>query len=89
MRLRTRTDARAYGGDQRGGCPVTVGVTITPTTLAVTEGGEQTYTVVLDTEPAGTVAVAVTPGSGATAPITVTPSFPSVLIRPPGLLPKP
>ena len=51
----------------------TAGVTITPTTLAVTEGGEQTYTVVLDTAPAGAVTVAVTLGSGATAPITVTP----------------
>ena len=52
----------------------TAGVTITPTTLAVTEGGEQTYTVVLDTAPAGAVTVAVTLGSGATAPITVTPT---------------
>ena len=51
----------------------TAGVTITPTTLAVTEGGEQTYTVVLDTAPAGAVTVAVTLGSGAAAPITVTP----------------
>ena len=51
----------------------TAGVTITPTTLAVTEGGEQTYTVKLDTTPAGAVTVAVTLGSGATAPITVTP----------------
>ena len=59
----------------------TAGVTITPTTLAVTEGGEQTYTVVLDTAPAGAVMVAVTLGNGATAPITVSPSFPSVLIR--------
>ena len=40
----------------------TAGVTIAPTTLAVTEGGEQTYTVVLDTEPAGTVAVAIDSG---------------------------
>ena len=37
----------------------TAGVTITPTTLTVAEGGEQTYTVELDTEPAGTVAVAI------------------------------
>ena len=49
------------------------GVTLSATTLAVTEGEEQTYTVVLDTEPAGTVEVAVTLGSGPTAPITVTP----------------
>ena len=52
----------------------TAGVSITPTTLTVTEeGGEETYTVKLDTAPAGVVTVAVTMGSGATAPITVTP----------------
>ena len=51
-------------------------MTITPTTLTVTEGGEQTYTVVLDTAPAGTVTVAIALGSGATAPITVTPASP-------------
>ena len=37
----------------------TAGVTITPTTLTVTEGGEQTYTVELDTAPAGAVTVAI------------------------------
>ena len=51
----------------------TAGVTIAPTTLTVAEGGEQTYTVELDTAPAGAVTVAVTMGIGATAPITVTP----------------
>ena len=40
----------------------TAGVSITPTTLTVAEGGEQTYTVVLDSEPAGTVAVAIDSG---------------------------
>ena len=49
----------------------TAGVTISPTALEVTEGGEQTYTVVLVTEPTGTVVVAIDEGSGATAPITV------------------
>ena len=49
----------------------TPGVTIDPTTLTVSEGGEQTYTVVLDTAPAGNVTVAIDPGSGATAPIMV------------------
>ena len=37
----------------------TAGVTITPTTLTVSEGGEQTYTVKLNTEPVGTVVVAI------------------------------
>ncbi len=38
----------------------TAGVTVTPTSLDITEGGNKTYTVVLDSEPAGDVAV--TPG---------------------------
>ena len=67
----------------------TAGVTIAPTTLTVAEGGEQTYTVVLDSKPAGTVAVAIDPGNGATAPITVSELSLSFDLRPPGLLPKP
>ena len=38
----------------------TAGVTVTPTSLEVTEGGNASYTVVLDSEPAGDVTV--TPG---------------------------
>ena len=37
----------------------TAGITITPTVLPVTEGGTATYTVVLDSEPAGDVTVTV------------------------------
>ena len=52
----------------------TAGVTISPATpLTVTEGGEETYTVVLNTRPAGTVTVAIDEGIGATAPITIDP----------------
>ena len=53
----------------------TAGVTIDPTTLTVTEEGEAaTYTVVLDSDPDGTVVVAIDLGSSPTAPITVTPT---------------
>ncbi len=52
----------------------TAGVTITPTTLTVTKGGEQTYTVVLDTEPAGTVVVSISADSGTAPPITFSPA---------------
>ena len=38
----------------------TAGVTVTPTSLDITEGGNKTYTIVLDSEPAGDVTV--TPG---------------------------
>ena len=38
----------------------TAGVTVSPTSLDITEGGNKTYTVVLDSEPAGDVTV--TPG---------------------------
>ena len=37
----------------------TVGVTVTPTSLTVTEGGMNTYTVVLDTQPTATVTVTI------------------------------
>ena len=37
----------------------TRGVTVTPTSLTVNEGGTNTYTVVLDTQPTGTVTVTI------------------------------
>ena len=37
----------------------TAGVTVTPTSLMVDEGGTNTYTVVLDTEPTGTVTITI------------------------------
>ena len=53
----------------------TAGVTIDPTTLTVTEEGPAvTYTVVLDSDPDGTVVVAIDSGSSTTAPITVSPT---------------
>ena len=52
----------------------TAGVTIDPTTLTVTEGGEQTYTVVLNTEPAGTVVVSIAAASDTAPPITFSPA---------------
>ena len=53
-------------------------VTVRPTALEIAEGGEGTYTVVLDTEPAGNVTVAVavpedTDVSVAGSPLTFTP----------------
>ncbi len=42
----------------------TVGLTLTPTALSVTEGGSETYTVALATEPTATVTVTVTAGAG-------------------------
>ena len=47
------------------------GVTVTPTELSVTEGSRETYTVVLDTEPAGPVTVAV---GGVTGDLMVSPA---------------
>ena len=52
----------------------TAGVTISETTVAVTEGGEQTYTVVLDSEPAGTVVIGINEDSSTAPPITVSPT---------------
>ena len=49
--------------------PPTPGVTVSPTSLTVEEGGEATYTVVLDSQPAGNVAV--TPASGEADAATV------------------
>ena len=37
----------------------TAGVTVSPTELTVAEGGQETYTVVLDSEPEGNVVVTV------------------------------
>ena len=45
------------------------GVLVTPTSLTVPEGGDSTYTVVLESEPAGTVTV--TPSVGDNADVTV------------------
>ena len=50
----------------------TPGVSVSPTTLTVEENGTTTYTVVLDTEPSGTVTV--TPSSGDTAAATLSPA---------------
>ena len=47
------------------------GVTVTPTSLEIPEGADGTYTVVLVTEPTGTVTVAIT---GASGDVTVKPS---------------
>ena len=47
------------------------GVTITPPSLEIPEGADATYTVALDTEPTGTVTVAITGESG---DVTVSPS---------------
>ena len=50
----------------------TAGVSVSPTSLSVNEGGTTTYTVVLNTEPSGTVTV--TPSSGDTGAATLSPS---------------
>ena len=66
-----------YGGVTAPNVEVTIlendipGVTVTPTELEVTEGSRETYTVVLDTEPAGPVAVAV---GGVSGDVTVSPA---------------
>ena len=49
-----------YGLSKATGLPLTMpGLTVTPTTLTVDEGGGGTYTVVLDTRPSATVTVTV------------------------------
>ena len=50
----------------------TAGVSVSPTSLSVNESGTTTYTVVLNTEPSGTVTV--TPSSGDTGAATLSPS---------------
>ena len=50
----------------------TRGVELTPTTLTVPEGGDSTYTVVLESEPTRTVTV--TPSVGDNSDVTVSPS---------------
>ena len=50
----------------------TAGVSVSPTSLSVEESGTTTYTVVLTTEPSGTVTV--TPSSGDTGAATLSPS---------------
>ena len=50
----------------------TAGVTLSGTSLAITEeGSAASYTVVLDSDPDGPVTVAIDPGTSATVPITV------------------
>ena len=61
----TGTTVTIADDDQRG-------VTISPTSLTVTEGGNETYSVVLTSEPTGTVTV--TPSVSGDSDITVTPS---------------
>ncbi len=59
-----------YGNEEAASLPVTVtnddvkGVTLSTTALTVAEGGSGTYTVVLDSEPTGSVTVAVASGNG-------------------------
>ena len=49
-----------YGLSKAAGLPLTMpGLTVTPTTLTVDEGGGGTYTVVLDTQPSATVTVTI------------------------------
>ena len=50
----------------------TAGVSVSPTSLSVNEGGTTTYTVVLDTEPNSSVTV--TPSSGDTDVATLSPA---------------
>ncbi|MYE05609.1 MAG: hypothetical protein F4Y00_11650, partial [Bacteroidetes bacterium SB0662_bin_6] len=49
----------------------TPGVTVTPTTLTVPEGGSATYTVALDTEPSAGVTISLSFASGSDEDITV------------------
>ncbi|WP_420461494.1 fibronectin type III domain-containing protein [Candidatus Palauibacter sp.] len=54
-----------YGFSKAAGLPLTMpGLTVTPTTLTVAEGGTATYTVVLDTQPTDTVTVTIGGTSG-------------------------
>ena len=74
----------ASGGDYRGvtGDAVAVavtdddapGVTVSDTTIELREGGSGSYTVVLDTQPTGTVTVTPSLATGGDADITVTPA---------------
>ena len=79
---RTLTHTVSGYGTVTSADPVTVtvtdnnmaGVTISETDLEVTEGAEGSYTVVLDTEPAGTVEVTIAADSGTAPPITFSPA---------------
>ena len=51
-----------------------VGVTVSPTSLSVAEGGSGTYTVVLDAEPATDVVIDVALADGSDSDVTVSPS---------------
>ena len=50
------------------------GVTLSETQLTVTEGREQTYTVVLDSDPAGAVDITIAADTAAAPPITFSPA---------------
>ena len=67
--IRNRASGSGYGGltaelTATEDDDDTAGVTVTPTELTVNEAGSATYTVVLDTRPAGTVRVAVGKADG-------------------------
>ena len=70
----------AYDGIPTPGVKVTegetdtVGVTVSPTTLTVPEGGSAEYTVVLLTQPQNTVTIEPTPDQGSDADLTVSPA---------------
>ena len=52
----------------------TRGVAVSPTELPVPEGGDATYTVVLESEPTGPVTVAPTRATGSSSDVTVSPT---------------
>ena len=69
-----------YGGVRAGDIPVTVrdndtrGVTISAESVQLREGGRVTYTVVLDTQPTGTVTVRPSLADGSDSDVRVSPS---------------
>ena len=76
--IATSTSPWVKAGDGKDTATITItdndeaGFTVTPTTLSITEGGSDTYTVVLDSKPSHSVVV--TPTSPDTGAVTVTPS---------------
>ena len=78
--LRHAASGADYGGVRALPLAVAVtdndtrGVTLSETAVSFDEGGSATYTVVLDTRPAGTVRVTPALGTGSDADVTVTPS---------------
>ncbi|MDE2965475.1 MAG: IPT/TIG domain-containing protein, partial [Acidobacteriota bacterium] len=64
------------GGKASNGAPFTVtGVTVDPTELTVEEGGEGTYTVVLDSKPASAVTVSMFAPEGTDLSVDILPVF--------------